>query len=106
MDTDNDVYVGQPAAGQNAVFLFKNQHVNNTSGITMTWKGRTSLAPSSSTVYLQIYNRISNLWENIDSNGVSAANVKFTLTGGVSVDFSNYYDGSYWVAGRVYQEMT
>lgn len=114
--------VTQCATDEYTIFLFKKQNVNNTDAIAITWDGQTDLAPASSTVYLQIFNRVSGAWETKDQmpftydfaadydessefyDGVQAANVDFTLTATISADVGNYYDGSNWVSWRVYQQ--
>lgn len=106
VSTENNVYVTQCATDEYTEFLFKNKHVNSTDGFTTTWKGKTDLAPSDSTVYLQVFNRISGLWETKDSDNTTAANTDFTLTGTVDAGVSDYYDAGNWVAWRVYQEVT
>jgi len=70
---------------------------------TVTCRVKTSLAPVDSTVYLQIYNRISTLWETLDSDSVSLVNTKFTLTGTLTGGLSQYKDINNWYAFRVYQ---
>ena len=100
---EDNVYVAQTAYTQNAVFLFKKQFTDDVSAPTATWIGRTTLAPSSSTVYLQVYNRTSGLWETVDSDNTTAADTKFTLTAVISHGLSNYFDINNFIAFRVYQ---
>ncbi len=99
----DSIFVDQTAQGQYGIFLFKNQNINSTDQFTPAWTGQSDLAPSSSTVYLQVYNRTSGLWETLASNNTSAANVSFTLTGTISSNLNNYYDVNKWVSCRVYQ---
>jgi len=54
VELDDNTYFDFEAS-DNAVKLFKYTHTNSTDNIEVTWKGKTTLAPSSSTVYLQIY---------------------------------------------------
>ena len=106
--TDNNVYVQQSAYAPTqpySVFLWKNKHNDSQAIIEPNWIGKASLAPSSSTVYLQIYNRDSTTWETLDSDNTTAANTEFTLTGTQDTSLNNYYDASHWVACRVYQEV-
>ena len=106
MAADDADTVEQCATEEHSIFQFKNQNSNNTDNITLYWKGQTDLAPISSTVYLQIYNRNTTTWETVDSDNTTAADTDFVLTNVISVDVSDYYDGSNWVSARVYQEMT
>ena len=78
----------------------------NTDNFVITWKGKTTLAPSDSSVYLQIYNRDTTSWETIDTESSANANTEFTLSGVKTTSLSDYYDESYVVDCRVYQEAT
>ena len=101
--TEDNIYVEQSANLEYSIFQFKNQHSNDTGRPIITWIGRSNLAPSSSTVYLQIYNRTTSLWETLTSNNSAGADTKFTLTATVSGTLSDYYDVSNWISYRVYQ---
>lgn len=105
VNSEDDIYVLQSASnGQYAVFLFKNQNVNSTDDIYVFWKGRSAVAPSARTVFLQIYNRNSTTWETLDSDSITAANTKFTLSGSITANHADYYDAGHWVACRVQQQ--
>jgi len=107
VEADDDVYVDLEVTTTGyAIHLFKLLNTNNTDKIYITFKGRSTVAPSSSSVLLQIYNRNSSAWETIATNSVASANSKFTITGNQSTDLSNYYDGSYIISTRVYQQIT
>jgi hypothetical protein len=101
VSTEDDIYVCQEATNKYDIHQFKNW---NDSEINCKLKSRLacSLAPSISTVYLQIYNRNSTLWETVDSNNTAAANTKFTLTAIIS-DLTNYKDINNVTACRIYQ---
>ena len=102
--TDDGNYVDQSATSENWIFEFKNQNTNNTDKIKAHWKGQTDIAPSSSTVYLQIYNRSTNLWVTLTSDSTTAADTDFSLDGTQFFNVTDYYDASNWVSCRVYQE--
>ena len=106
--TDDDNYVDLQGTAQYMKFLFKelNENETNEQKFNITWRGKSSLAPSSATVYLQVYNRTSGQWETLDSNSSSPANTKFTLTGTKSTNLSGYYDSNYVISVRVYQDVT
>jgi hypothetical protein len=55
---------------------------------------------------LQVYNKTSGLWEELDSDSTTAADTTFTLAGSVGVNISDYYDTGNWVSFRIYQELT
>ena len=105
------------------IFLFDNQNTNSIDVITATCKLKVSIAPETSVVYLQIYNRNTTTWETIDQMptmfgtsltsfgdvdavyGTIGENVEFTLSGVVATNLSDYYDGNNWASFRVYQEV-
>jgi hypothetical protein len=80
-------------------------HTNNVDEITGVWSGKSTLAPSSSTVYLQIYNHNTDTWTTLDFDSSTAADTEFTLTGSQTDNLSQYYDTGNRVALRVYQEV-
>ena len=106
VSTDDENRVAQEIdTGQYGTFLFKDTN-DSQEQFSVSWNGRSSLAPSSSTVYLQIYNRTSNLWEDLDSDNATGADTDFTLEGSKSADLGNYFNASFEIACRVYQQVT
>ncbi len=97
----NDVRVAQTATSQYAIHQFKD-FAATANACTIDWEGQTNLAPSLSTVYLQIYNRNSSTWETVDSDNSSAADADFPLSASVA-NLSNYKDASAVISCRVYQ---
>jgi hypothetical protein len=92
------------AVNEYGLFLFKDQKgAGDTNTISIEWNGQSAIAPSSSTVYLQIYNRNSTTWETLDSESGEAADTDFTLSGTVGGIISNYLDANNFIACRVYQ---
>jgi hypothetical protein len=89
-------------ANNYSVFVWKNKFDYNTS-LGFTCNLRSDRACSSSTIYLQIYNRNSSTWETLDSDSTTAANVDFNLTGSLTSNLSNYFDVNGWICCRVYQ---
>lgn len=100
--TSDNVRVNQAAQGEFAVHQFKN-FVGAKTQVILTCETQTDFSPASSTVYLQIYNRITPGWETVASNNTSAANTDFTLTANMA-DLTNYKDGSNVISCRVYQQ--
>lgn len=86
------------------IHLFKETNDNNTDPISPTWNGQASIAATSKTVYLQIYDRNLGSWETLDSNSSASADTDFTLTGTKSSSLSDYYDSNNTVACRIYQQ--
>ena len=68
----------------------------------MEWEGQTDLAPASSPVYLQIYNKTSTLWETVDSDNTAAVNTDFSLIANLA-DITAYRAGDGVVTCRIYQ---
>lgn len=66
------------------------------------WEGMTTLDPTLSPVYLQIFNQITNLWETIATNNDSCTNDNFELEGDID-NLTNYKDADNIVSSRVYQ---
>lgn len=106
--TDDNIYVQQCARDTldpYGVFVWKDKHINSTDVIVSTCKLKVSRASSTNTVYLQIYNRNSGLWETLDSDNVTAADTEFTLNGTQTTNLSYYYDGSFFATHRIYQKV-
>lgn len=102
VSTDDNVYVEQLGVGY-VNHVFKEVHTTTSDRPTITWKGKTDLDPSTSTVYLQIWNNTGGTWETLDSNNSAAVSTEFTLTGAPVSTMTNYYDSSNIVTWRVYQ---
>ena len=102
VSSDNNAYVDQTSIGQYAMFLYKDKGTAQ-HNFTVTWKGKSDYAPSSSVVKLQIYDRDGTTWEDLDDDNATGAGTEFTLTATVTSDLDHYYDANYWIACRVYQ---
>jgi len=102
VSTDNGTYVN--VEGSNYL-IHQHAKVNsNKSALSIKWNGQSTLAPSSSTVYLQIYNFNTNSWETLSSNNSASANTDFSLTGSKTTNLTYYYDSDNYCYVRVYQE--
>lgn len=64
---------------------------------------RSSLAPTTSTIYLQIYNQVTSEWETVDSDNTTGADTDFILKVDIA-DLTNYKTSSKTISCRVYQE--
>jgi hypothetical protein len=100
---DDDATRVSQVGGGYIIHQFKWVHTNNTDPITPNIDMQSDTAPSTSTVVLQIYNRNSTTWENLDTDSTTAANTDFTLSETQSSNLSNYYDAQNMVSVRVYQ---
>lgn len=103
VSADDTVRVVEEAFVLYGLFLFKDKNTNNTDGITVVWNGQSNVAPSLFPVTLQIFNRISGLWETLDTDNSSNADTDFDLNGSQTTNLSNYYDINDWISCRVYQ---
>lgn len=108
---ENDVYSYDDtrvcitgAANRFLLHQFKKRNDNRKDSIKIRVDLRSSLAPSSRPVYLQIWNGTTLSWETLDSNTTKRANTDLTLRGSITTDQSIYYDFGNEVAVRVYQE--
>ncbi len=101
VSTKNDVRVGQNGAQETMIHQFKD-YVGTRTNCRLEWQGQSTLAASSSTIRLQIYNQITPGWETVASNTTAAANTDFDMTADIS-DLTNYKDGSNVISCRVYQ---
>ncbi len=91
------------ATNKYGVFLLKTRSSVGQPPISIKWVGKTNIPGSTSTIYLQIYNRNSTTWETLTSNATVAANTQFTMTASIGTNLSNYYDGDNIIACRIYQ---
>lgn len=103
VESDDANRVAQSATGEFTAFTFKDKLIGQ-ENIRVTWNGKTDLAPSSQTIFLQIYNRTTRFWETVDSDSTSAVNADFTLTYDLTANLDDYFDSGNWIAARVYQE--
>jgi len=92
--------VGQLATGEYAIHQYKDYVAG--SSVSLEWEGQSDLAPSSSIIVLQIYNRNSTTWENVDTDNATAANTDFVLLGNIP-NLTNYKNASNVISNRVYQ---
>jgi len=86
------------------IFNIRVAHDKNTDEITITWKGRSTLAAAQSPLHLEVFNHDSNAWENRFTNSTAAADSDVTLTDTITTNLSDYYEsGSNIVHARVFQ---
>lgn len=102
VNTKNDVRVEQTASDEFAIHQFKDYAGSQTKA-SLECELQSSLAPSSSAVYLQIYNQEINEWETVDLDDSTAADTDFSLTAEVN-DLTDYKDTNNIISCRVYQE--
>jgi len=75
---EDNQYDDISSSGKYAVMQFKDQKFGNS--YEATWIGKSNIAPSTSPVYLQIWNYTKSEWETLTMNDTADANTKFTLT--------------------------
>jgi len=93
--------VEQAAASEYAIHQFKD-YIGASNSCAIEWYGQTSLAPTSSEVFLEIYNKDTTTWDQIDSNDTAEATTNFTL-GARILDLTHYKDAGSVICCRVYQ---
>ena len=82
----------------------RKKKANSTDGIAISWNGQSNIAPSSSAMYLQIYNFTTSLWETVDSYSLTTVDSDFNLTATIASSVADYYNVSNEVVCRVYKE--
>ena len=107
---DNSRFEQDNAIDKFAVNLFKDKSsLTQQSEFTITWIGHSELAPLSSPIILQIYNRTTPSWEEVARNETDPrtdADITLQATIGASGQtLSDYYDVNGWIACRIYQDM-
>jgi len=93
--------VGQTATSEYSIHQYKDCGGTATNCF-IEWEGQTNCAPSLSTVYLQIFNRNTPVWQTIDSDNSSPEDTDFSLSASIS-DLTNYKDANGVIVCRVYQ---
>lgn len=101
VSVNEDVYVGQVGTQQYMIHEFKS-FVGSHTRCNIEWEGNSSLAPDASTVYLQIYNQITQLWETVAHCDDAEAYQDFELEKKIS-DLTNYVGADHLISARVYQ---
>lgn len=102
VNSSNNVRVGVDGTSTYMVHLFKDFAGAN-GGVDITCELQSSLAPSSSPVYLQIYKHSTAEWQTLTSNDEEDADTDFTLTAHVD-GLTAYKDEQNIITCRVYQE--
>jgi len=100
---EDNIYVDQLATAEYSIFQFKEKAINGILPPQITCIAKSSLAPSESTVYLQVYNFTTSSWETLTSNSVANADTKFTLTAELTSGLSDHHDIDNWYSFRLYQ---
>jgi hypothetical protein len=100
--SDDADRVSQSAIVQYAIHQYKN-NVGTATRWSLRWNGQSSMAPSTSKVVLQIYDRDGTTWEDLDEENGVAANTDFDLTATISSNAEHYKDANNIICCRVYQ---
>ena len=101
VETENNDRVSQTGLLEYTIHQYKN-YVEGETNCILKWVGQTNISPSSSTVYLQIYNIDTSSWETVDSDNSSNIDTDFTLTVTIT-DLTDYKDGQDLITCRIYQ---
>lgn len=89
--------------GSYGLHLFKKTNDNREDNIRIKVVLQCSYAPSSSPVYLKIWNGTTLSWETLDTVSDKDADTDFSLYADVPTNESNYYDFGNQIAVLVYQ---
>lgn len=99
------------ASNETPLFTFSAKLNNDYQRPTATWIGRSSVAPSSAAIRLEVFNGVTNRWEAVTYSTSScittAAATDCTMAGAPSGALSEYLDvssGSAWVHFRIRQD--
>lgn len=84
---------------------YKSLHQNNTDNINFTWWGRSTVAPSVSPFYVQVYNQNTLSWQTVASQTTQPADTDFGITVSITTTPGNYYNTSNQVIFRTYQQV-
>lgn len=103
VSTDDGVRVSIEGDNNYLIHQFKVINTNATDTIRARINLQSSLAPTTSPVYLQVWKVSSSQWETVDTDSTSPVNTDFDLTALIDTNQENYYDTDYEVAFRVYQ---
>lgn len=102
--TDDAVRVSLTSlAGFFMIHQYRVINNNNKDDINVRVNLQSTLAPSSSPVYLQIWNVNTGLWQTLVYNNTEIADTDFDLEYLINTNVENYYDSDNEVALRVYQ---
>jgi hypothetical protein len=86
------------------VFKVRNAFLSNADRVTITWNGKSSVAPSSNPVSLDIWNNTLSAWVSASTDNFTAADTPFTFS--VATSGSAFYDNNYFAYVRVYHQNT
>jgi hypothetical protein len=103
VSTRNFQYVGQTAVLEYMIHQVK-EFASGQSYCNVEWEGKSSLAPRSSPVYLQVYNCVTDEWETIDTESSAREDINFELSAKVR-SLTNYVE-NHEITVRVYQLAT
>lgn len=101
--SDDDVYVCETALSGYVVHQYK-VYAGSQTKVIVRIKMKSSLAPSGSTAYLQVYNQVTSAWGTIDTDNTTAADTEFYLEAYIA-DLTNYKDSGGVVSMRIYQQL-
>ncbi len=104
VSNQDGTYLATDGQAEFLVVQFKNT-VSPGQPFTITWRGKSNLACSVSTIFLQVLNRTTNTWETINQDSTTAANTDLTLAATVSSGLSDYLDVNNKITARIYQEL-
>jgi hypothetical protein len=100
---DGDYFI--QTGSQVMIQEYKSLHQNNTDSINFNWMGRSTVAPSVSPFYIQVYNFNSSAWQTVASQTTQPADTDFQMQVSITVNPGNYYSPTNQVIFRSYQQV-
>jgi hypothetical protein len=79
------------SASQAPLYTFIDKHSSNTNTLYGKWIGQSTVAASTRSIYLQIYNWNTNTWDTVTTNSSCAADTDCTVKGNKTTNLSYYY---------------
>lgn len=93
--------------GSYAEHMFKSKNYankNTRASIRATIVLQSDVSATVKPILLQVYNQVTHLWETVASNSTTHLNTDITLTALISTNTANYYDATFTVTFRLYQQ--
>jgi hypothetical protein len=103
-DDDDNIYVNRPATDNYSIVYFNNRGEQSDDIITNEWKGKSSIATSTSIAKLDIWNHYERRWDNVDTDNATAAGTEFILGTTITDRPEPYIGSNLWSNARVWQK--
>ena len=102
VSTSNNTRVSVSATSDYALHQYKDSLALTGGQAELTWEGQSTVAPSTATIYLQVYDQDADTWGTVDSDSSTGADTDFTLEYTVT-DTTDFKSVNSLISCRVYQ---